>query len=150
MMRRVMILLALSGLIGGAATARAADDGRTLVALPPPMQDHMLGNMRDHLVALDEALVALAAGQTRRAGEIVEQRIGMSSLVMHDAAHMGKFMPEPMREMGMALHRAASRLGVAAADAEVAGGAAGQRQVFQALHEITAACQACHSAYRIR
>lgn len=133
-----------------ASSAIASDDRRTLVTLPPHMQDHMLGNMRDHLLALDEALAALAAGQIKRAGDIVEQRIGMASLVMHDAAHMGKFMPEPMREMGMALHRSASGLAIAATDAEVENTYGAQRKVFQALHDITQACATCHSAYRIR
>ena len=149
MARIPIICLGLAALLAASA-ANAGDDKRTLVALPPHMQDHMLGNMRDHLVALDEALAALAAGQIKRAGDIVEQRIGMASLVMHDAAHMGKFMPEPMREMGMALHRSASGLAIAAIDAEVENTYAGQRKVFQALRDITQACNTCHTAYRIR
>jgi hypothetical protein len=31
-----------------------ADDGRVAVKLPDMMREHMLGNMRDHLVALEE------------------------------------------------------------------------------------------------
>jgi hypothetical protein len=38
-------------LVGG-LTGSWAQDTRELVRLPAPMQEHMLGNMRDHLATL--------------------------------------------------------------------------------------------------
>jgi len=128
----------------------AAEDERELVELPAMMQEHMLGNMRDHLAALDGMLAALAGGDTDAAAEIAENRLGMSSLASHGAAHMAPFMPETMREMGTAMHRAASRFGIIARDAELDPGSEAQRKVYAALQEITGMCNACHQAYRIR
>jgi len=66
------------------ATARAADTRQT-ISLPVPMREHMLANMRDHLSALSEIQLALAAGRYEEAADIAEQRIGMSSLERHGA-----------------------------------------------------------------
>ena len=49
-----MLLAALTG------AARTADDVRERVKLPPMMREHMLGNMRDHLMTLDQILGAVA------------------------------------------------------------------------------------------
>lgn len=130
--------------------ARAAEDGRELVELPEMMQRHMLANMRDHLTALNEMLSALAEGRVEEATRIAETRLGMSSLETHGAAHMAPYMPEPMREMGTAMHRAASRFAVAAQNAELEPGRKAQHRVYEALQGITANCVACHQAYRIR
>jgi cytochrome c556 len=148
-MGRKLAAAALVWLLAGGGAAFAADP-RELVSLPAPMQEHMMGNMRDHLRALEEVLAALAAGRIGEAGETAERRIGMSSLEMHGASHMAPFMPEPMRQMGTALHRAASRLAVAAQDADTAHTYEAQREVFAALREMMAACNACHASYRIR
>lgn len=130
--------------------ATAAEDGRELVKLPPKMQEHMLANMRDHLVALDEMLGALAEGNIDETTEIAERRLGMSSLSLHGAAHMAKFMPENMRAIGTQMHRAASRFVIVARDAELDPGKDSQRKVYKALQAITQNCNACHQSYRIR
>ena len=52
----VMILAATMG-------ASQAQDRRELVRLPEPMQEHMLGNMRDHLATLNEIIGDVAAGK---------------------------------------------------------------------------------------
>lgn len=128
----------------------AAADERELVELPAPMQEHMLGNMRDHLHALNDILTALAAGDVREAGKVAEQRLGLSSLDDHGAAHMAPFMPQGMRDTGTELHKAASRFAQTAADAEVEGTYEAQQRVFGALQGITDVCNACHDGYRIR
>ena len=133
-----------SGLSGGAKA-----DERTLVEMPAPMQAHLLGNMRDHLHALDDVLAALADGDAEAAGKISEARLGMSSLDDHGAAHMAPFMPEGMRAAGTELHRAASRFAQAAANADVEHTFEAQQSVFAALQHITATCNACHDGYRI-
>ena len=130
--------------------ANASEDTRELVELPQMMQDHMLANMRDHLVALDEMLTALAQGKTDEAGEIAEKRLGMSSLSLHGAEHLGKFMPKEMGAIGTQMHKAASRFVIVASDAELDPGIKSQRKVYQALQAITENCNACHQSYRIR
>ena len=120
-----------------------AEDTRQKVELPPMMQQHMLANMRDHLKSMNEILVAMGKGELDRAADIAEQRLGMSSLESHGASHMAQYMPEGMRRAGTGMHKAASRFARKAQEGELL-------PAYQMLPEITSACVACHSAYRIR
>jgi cytochrome c553 len=121
----------------------ADEDSRQLVEIPEMMQQHMMSNMRDHLVAVNEILIMLAKGHLDQAAEIAESRLGMSSLESHGASHMSRFMPEGMRQAGTSMHRAASRFALKAQEGEVL-------PSYSALSEITSACVTCHSGYRIR
>ena len=121
----------------------ADDDPRQLVDLPKMMQRHMMSNMRDHLAVINEILVYMAKGEMEEAARISETRLGMSSLELHGAGHMAKFMPEGMRKAGTRMHRAASRFSLKAQEGEAL-------PAYAALSEITAACVECHAAYRIR
>jgi hypothetical protein len=139
--------LQLSLLASVMVTVARADDTRQLVEMPAPMQAHMIANMRDHLAALSEIQVALAAKKYQQAAEIAEARIGMSSLAAHGAAHMAPFMPQPMQDIGTAMHRAASRFALRAQEADVANDLP---RALGALAEVTQQCVACHQGYRIR
>ena len=130
--------------------ATAQEDTRELVKFPPMMAQHMLGNMRDHLRALNEIMGELAQGNADAAAKIAESRLGMSSLERHGAAHLAKFMPEGMKAAGTELHHAASRFGIAVKNAELAPGREAQHEVYKALEEVTSACIACHQGYRVR
>jgi len=123
-----------------------ADDGRKTVQLPDMMREHMLSNMRDHLLALEEITRYLANQQYDEAAEIAENRLGMSSLELHGASHLGKFMPKEMGAIGTNMHRAASRFALAARDAELEGGLG---KAFSALSEVMQQCVACHSGYKV-
>src|SRR5690242_1258290 len=90
--------------------ARAHAQDRQLVEFAAPMREHLLSNMRDHLSTLDQVLANISTGHFEIAGKLLEERLGMSSLTAHDAAHMAPFMPKPMQEMGTAMHHAASQL----------------------------------------
>ncbi len=59
-----VLALVLTVIVG--STAMAAD-ARRLVEMPAPMQQHMLSNMRHHLLVLRELQSALAAGKFHRA-----------------------------------------------------------------------------------
>ncbi|HXK56403.1 MAG: hypothetical protein KDI74_11465 [Gammaproteobacteria bacterium] len=132
--------------IFGFSVTALAEDERELVSLPAPMREHMLSNMRDHLLALEAVTRNLAQGEFDAASETAETRLGMSSMATHGAAHMAPYMPEGMRAIGSAMHRAASRFSITAKDAAVEGGMAG---AFGALAEVMQQCAACHSAYRV-
>ena len=144
------IALLAVGSMQALGTATAADDSRQLVKLPPMMQEHMLANMRDHLLALDEILGELAEGNIEQATEIAEKRLGMSSLSLHGAEQLGVVMPKAMGAIGAQMHRAASRFVIVAQDAELNPGKTSQHEVYKALQGITENCNACHRAYRIR
>ena len=121
----------------------ANDDTRQLVQLPEMMQQHMMSNMRDHLVAINELLINMANGDLEKAAEIAEYRLGMSSLESHGAGHMTQFMPEGMRQAGTSMHRAASRFALKVQEGDIL-------PAYNALSEVTSACVACHSGFRIR
>lgn len=123
-----------------------ADDGRKTVQLPDKMREHMLSNMRDHLLALEEITRYLANEQYDEAADVAESRLGMSSLGLHGASHLGKFMPKEMGAIGANMHRAASRFALAAQDAELEGGLG---KAFSALSEVMQQCVACHSGYKV-
>jgi cytochrome c556 len=114
------------------------------------MQEHMLGNMRDHLVTLNGVLGEIADGKLDAAAKLAEQRLGMSSLGAHGAAHMAPFMPQPMQDLGTSMHRAASRLAITLQNASVSPSLGTMAEVNRGLHEVTSACTGCHAAYRIR
>jgi hypothetical protein len=123
--------------------AYAGEDPRQLVKFPEMMQEHMLGNMRDHLQTLNQILIDMGQGKLDKASELAEARLGMSSLELHGASHMAKFMPKGMQEAGTAMHKAASRFARKAEEGDLI-------PAYKALADVTSSCVACHSAYRIR
>ena len=136
----IFLAVLVSGL---PATSVASNDTRILVELPEMMQQHMLSNMRDHLAAINEILVYLGNDELDKAAETAEYRLGMSSLESHGASHIARFMPEGMRQAGTAMHSAASRFALKAQEGVVL-------PAYKALSEITAACVACHSGYKVK
>jgi hypothetical protein len=123
--------------------AGADQDTREQVKLPDMMKTHMLGNMRDHLLALHEIQEALAMGELDRAGDIAETRIGMSSLIAHHASHTAPYMPKGMQAIGTEMHHAASRFAITAKEGDLG-------QALNGLSKITAQCVACHTGYRVQ
>ena len=130
-----------------AAAKDAPKDARQAVRFPPALREHTLANMRDHLLALQEIQAALAQQEYDRAADIAERRLGMSSLSLHGAHDVAKYMPKGMQEAGPAMHRHASRFAVAAKDAAATGDV---RPALAALAATTAQCVACHAGYRVK
>jgi hypothetical protein len=139
------ILLSSILLAGCVSAPVEAGDSRALVKMPDPMVQHMLSNMRDHLVAITEIQRALGAGEFQRASEVAERRIGLSSLESHGAAHMAGYMPKAMQDIGTQMHRAASQFALVAQDAGAEGTVA---KAIGALSKVTEQCVACHAAFR--
>jgi hypothetical protein len=105
-------------------------DKRRLVEFPPAMRQHMLSNMRAHLVALGKIVTALSAGDSAKTAAIAETRLGLDSPGAatcnpnHSAdapamtAMMAEHMPDEMRNLGFAMHAAASTFAREAANAQ--------------------------------
>lgn len=143
-MKTFLTVFALSAALLAIPLARSADgDEREAVALPEMMKTHMLGNMRDHLSVLHEIQTALAKGELDKAGDIAEARIGMSSLISHNAAHMAPYMPKGMQAIGTEMHHAASRFAMTAKEGDLPSALAG-------LSKVTQQCVACHAGYRLK
>ena len=126
--------------------AAAQTDARELVKFPEPMRLHTISSMRDHLLALQEIDVALSQNGFDKAASIAEQRLGMSSLELHGAAHLAPFMPQGMQDIGTQMHRAASRFAVEAQNGSVINDV---RPALAALGAVMQQCVACHAAYRL-
>jgi hypothetical protein len=137
-------------LLTGLTVHSGAQDTREFVPLPERMQEHMLANMRDHLATLNTIIGDLAGGRFDAAAKLAEQRLGMSSLGLHGAAHMAPFMPQPMQDLGTTMHRAASRLAIVLQNTSVSPSLDTMRDANQALHEVTTTCVGCHASYRTR
>jgi hypothetical protein len=140
-----LTLLVAAFALTAAFAAAAAGDSRQLVTMPAPMVQHMLGNMRDHLLALTEIQQSLGKGDYQRAADIAEKRIGLSSLESHGASHMAPFMPKAMQDIGTQMHKAASRFALVAQESSADGNAL---RSVGALSEVTKQCVACHASYR--
>ena len=137
------ILCMLAGMLILVNQSSFADpDTRIKVDMPDMMKTHMLGSMRDHLLALHEIQTALAKGELNKAGDIAETRIGMSSMASHNASHMAPFMPEGMQNIGIEMHHAASRFAMTVKEGDMS-------RSLDALSQITGQCVACHMIYRL-
>lgn len=127
--------------------AAPAADTRVMVQFRETLRTHTLTNMRDHLLALAEIQDQLSRGAYDKASDIAEQRLGMSSLGLHGAHDVAKFMPQGMQAAGTAMHRSASQFAIVAKDASVTGDLKGS---VAALARVSQTCVACHAAYRIQ
>jgi len=129
-----------------AATNASSGDARQLVTFPEPMRLHTITSMRDHLLSLQEVDVALSKNDFDKASRIAEQRLGMSSLELHGAAHIAPYMPKGMQDIGTAMHHTASQFAVEAQNASVSNDV---RPALAALGAVMQQCVACHAAYRL-
>lgn len=136
-------ILALTLLLPLSSLAETTNNARKKIDMPEMMKEHMLGNMRDHLLALYEIQTALAKGELDKAGDIAEQRIGMSSLTTHNAAHMAPYMPKTMQDIGTEMHHAASRFALKVKEGDAL-------KSLEDLSKITRQCVACHAAFSIQ
>lgn len=125
----------------------AMKDTRKFVKYPESLRIHTLSNMRDHLQTMGGIQEALAIGAFDKASELAEQRLGMSSLEMHGAHEVAKYMPKGMQDAGTAMHHTASQFAIVAKDASVTGDL---KPVLVSLAKLNQTCVACHAAYRLQ
>lgn len=142
-----------------------AVDSRESVSFPPPMRQHMLRNMREHLEAVSAILTAMAEEKYAEAAAVASTRLGMDSPAAAGCRsdrvgdspkmsptpdmdqHMRQLMPEGMRNLGLAMHQAASDFAIEATKAAESGDG---KSTLAALSRITAQCTTCHAAYRVQ
>jgi hypothetical protein len=132
---------------GNHGAAAPATDQRQFVRFPDALREHTLANMRDHLQTLQEIQEALARGREGEASRLAEQRLGMSSLGLHGAQEVAKYMPQGMQDAGTEMHRSASRFAIEVQNAGVTGDL---KPALEALSKVTAACVGCHAGYRLQ
>ena len=135
---------ATSSVTAAPSAASAADaldrmDTRAPVPLLPMMANHQKQNMRDHLVAVQEIVAAIAtddfAGVERAAG-----RIGFSEQMGQMCTHMGAGAPG-FTEQALNFHHTADRISAAARDRDRA-------RVLTELGATLQTCTSCHAAWK--
>jgi hypothetical protein len=103
------------------------------------MANHQKQNMRDHLVAVQEIVAALATedfpGVDRAAG-----RIGFSEQMGKMCTHMGAGAPG-FTERALEFHHAADQIAVAARERD-------RGRVLTALGATLQTCTSCHAAWK--
>ena len=139
------IILAPILTILGLPTSSVADS-RQLVEFSEMMRDHMLENMRDHLLALTKIQQHLALEEYEKAATVAENRLGMSSLDGHGASHMARFMPAAMQQIGTQMHKAASRFAIIVQESGLEGSTP---KIAEGLAGVMQQFVACHSSYRV-
>jgi len=114
-------------------------DDREPVPLLPMMALHQKENMRDHLVAVQEIVAALAtddfAGVEKAAG-----RIGFSDRMAQMCTHMGAGAPG-FTDHALGFHRTADRIVEAARERDRA-------RVLTELGATLATCTSCHAKWK--
>jgi hypothetical protein len=116
-----------------------AIDTRRPVPLLPMMANHQKQNMRDHLVAVQEVVAALAADDMP-AAQRASQRIGFSEPMGRMCSHMGMGAPG-FTAQATNFHHTADRIGEAAARGDRPG-------VLRALNDTLLTCTGCHTTWR--
>lgn len=114
-------------------------DTRIAVPLVPMMANHQRQDMRDHLLAVQEIVVAAAADDFPGV-ERAAARIGFSEQMGQTCAHMGAGATG-FTELALAFHHTADTITAAAREHDRAA-------VMQALGATLQTCTGCHAAYR--
>jgi hypothetical protein len=116
-------------------------DTRVAVPLLPMMANHQKRNMRDHLLAVQEIVVA-AGRDDFSAVETAVGRIGYSPQMGQMCTHMGAATPG-FTEQALAFHRTADTIASAARQHD-------RTAVMRALGTTLQACTGCHETFRQR
>jgi hypothetical protein len=114
-------------------------DSRTAVPLLPMMANHQKENMRDHLRAVQEIVLALTTDDFP-AVERATGRIGYSESMGKMCQHMGAGAPG-FTEQALKFHHTADTIATAARKRDRAG-------VLGALSATMQTCVACHATFK--
>lgn len=114
-------------------------DGRAGVPLLPLMAQHQKENMRDHLLAVQEVVAALAQ-QDFPGVERAARRLGYSEEMGRTCAHMGAGAPG-FTEQALHFHHTADGVSAAARQQDATA-------VLAALGATLHACNGCHAAFK--
>jgi hypothetical protein len=114
-------------------------DKRAPVPLLPMMANHQKQNMRDHLVAVQEIIIALAT-EDYAAIEKAAGRIGFSEQMGRMCSHMGAGAPG-FTDVALTFHRTADTITTAAQQRD-------RVAVTRALGATLQTCTGCHETFR--
>lgn len=122
-----------------ALDALDAMDTRKPVPLIPMMAQHQKQNMRDHLLAVQEIVLAVAADDFA-AVEKASTRIASSPQMAQMCTHMGMGAPG-FTDQALGFHQTADTIALAAKKKD-------RKGVLRALGQTLATCTACHETWK--
>lgn len=147
-MTKITAVLAAVAAVLLAPGFAAGADSRQFIEMPPEARDTLRAEMLDNQLALHSIIGALAELNFTEAGDIAEQKLGVSAMGKHrklpQNARPGMFMSEEMHAIGRGSHVAGSdfaKLAKAAKPTDLP-------KLLTALQTMTGACIACHRGYR--
>jgi len=114
-------------------------DGRRAVPLLPMMANHQKQNMRDHLLAVQQIVAALAANDFA-AVEKAAGRIGFSEQMGQMCTHMGAGAPG-FTQTALDFHHTADGIAASARGRD-------REAVLRALSATLQTCTSCHATWR--
>jgi hypothetical protein len=114
-------------------------DSRKPVPLLPKMAAHQKENMRDHLLVVQEIVLALAS-EDFAAVERAASRIGFSEETGRMCAHMGAAAPG-FTDQALDFHHTADRIAVAARERD-------RVRVLAELGATLETCTSCHATWK--
>ncbi|MEE9389234.1 MAG: hypothetical protein V3U96_11550 [Paracoccaceae bacterium] len=152
MMKKCTLCWAVSGLLALAlafgvytflikGSTMQADDGRTAILLAPGERDHVLGEMRGLLEAVQSITEGLANDDMEQVAASATS-VGMALAGDENPTLIAK-LPLQFKKNGFAAHTAFDNLAANARDF------GDKDMLLQELSVILGACTACHAGYRI-
>ncbi|MCW8827311.1 MAG: cytochrome c [Gammaproteobacteria bacterium] len=142
-MNKMSPLLVLVSILVINTSVSAETDSRIALNLPTQMEEHLLGNMRQHLVVINRLLDLVGQEKLTEAAELAEAELGMSSLDKHGASHIAQFYPVQSANFGTEMHKAASRFARVAEEGD-------PLESYRAIGAITQNCVGCHATAKVR
>ncbi len=115
-------------------------DSRTSLNLPAPMRRNQLAMMRGHLQAVDAIVGYLAEGKFDAASKVAHEKLGLTPEMKKMCDMLGK-RNSHFRDMGLAFHRSADKLGEILKTGDI-------QRSLAALHRTMNYCVQCHATFR--
>jgi len=119
--------------------AKQVTESRQPAIYPADVRLGFLQRMRENLAYLNEIQAALAASDFEQAADIAEYKIGLSSYGPQNKRQF-PYTPAPMKQMGDASRRSASKLALVLKEGDM-------KKSLEALATTTSTCVACHATF---
>jgi hypothetical protein len=113
-------------------------DTRISLNVQPPMKQHQLSNMREHVEAIKSIVGLMSDSKFEEAAKIAHSKLGLTP----DMQTMcGMFNNAEFVKLGMAFHKSGDELGDVLKTKDV-------NASLRALNKIMSYCVQCHATYR--
>lgn len=125
-----------------AGNEAATSDTRVTVNLKPAAREGLKLTMREHLLALQEIVAALAHEDYKVAGAVAHRDLGFPKHHQAMRREQGAVFPKKYHELAMAHHQAAEGLADTISTKNM-------NLILEKLDRVMEVCVECHRAYRL-